>query len=548
METTYSVIILLFGMIIGAGIVYGVFKSRISLVEKSAAEKAKTDSQGIQLVLEEKLKSYEQEKQKILQEVKDADEKIHTKEGVIELLTEEKIKYKTEAAHIPVINEKLKEKSDKIHHLSEENKREAAARAKAEERNSHLVKLEKAITEKEELIQSLTERLADEKASCSELSTRLEEQAKNNQERLREFNETKNRLKTEFENLANTILEEKTKRFTDQNTTSMNDLLKPMRDQLGDFRKRVDQIHHEDSKDRTTLQEQISQLNNLNQQMNKEAKNLTRALKGDKKAQGNWGEMILEKVLEQSGLRKGVEYETQGGFRDADNNLLKPDVIVRLPEGKDVVIDSKVSLIHYNEYVNCSDEGEQQAALKAHVQSVSTHIKALSEKDYTNLKELRSLDFVLMFMPIDAAFMAAFQQDEKLFSTAFENKIIVVTPTTLLATLRTIENIWRYERQNENSRKVAGRAGHIYDKLRGFLEDFEKIGKQLDTVHTTYDTAMNKLTSGKGNLIRQAESFVDLGVKIKKQLPKDIVDMAAIDSDDELIAIDDKSVTGSSAE
>ncbi|MCF8055351.1 MAG: DNA recombination protein RmuC [Desulfocapsa sp.] len=527
METFYSAIFLLSGMSIGAGIVYVFFKSRIAFIEESAAEKARTETHGIQLVLEEKLKSCEQDKQEILQDIKDVDEEIDKKEGVIKLLTEEKIKYKTEAAQLPVINEKLKEKADQIQRLSEENKKEAAARAKAEERNSHLVKLEKAITEKEENIHGLTERIADEKAAYSELKTRSDEQAKNNEERLKEFHETKNRMKIEFENLANTILEEKTKRFSDQNITNLNDLLKPMREQLGDFRKRVDQIHHEDSKDRTTLQEQISQLNNLNQQMNKEAKNLTRALKGDKKAQGNWGEMILERVLEQSGLRKGVEYETQGGFRNADNHLLKPDVIVHLPEGKDIIIDSKVSLIHYNEYVNGSDEREQQAALKAHVQSVSNHIKALSEKDYTSLKELRSLDFVLMFMPIDAAFMAAFQQDEQLFSTAFENKIIVVTPTTLLATLRTIENIWRYERQNENARLVAGRAGLIYDKLRGFLEDFEKIGKQLDAVHATYDTAMNKLTFGKGNLIRQAESFAELGVKVKKQLPKDIVDMAA---------------------
>lgn len=318
----------------------------------------------------------------------------------------------------------------------------------------------------------------------------------------------------------------------------MNELLKPMREQLGDFRKRVDQIHLDDSKDRTTLQEQINQLNILNQQMNTEAKNLSRALTGDNKVQGTWGEMILEKVLEQSGLRKGIEYETQSGFRDSDNNLLKPDVIVHLPEGRDIIIDSKVSLIHYNHYVNSVDDIEQGKALKEHIHSVSTHIKTLSGKDYSSLKELRSLDFVLMFMPIDAAFMAAFQHDEKLFNTAFENKIVVVTPTTLLATLRTIENIWRYERQNENARKIAGRAGLIYDKLRGFLEDFEKIGTQLDTVHRTYDAAINKLTLGKGNLISQAANFVDLGVKIKKQLPKDIVDRAEIETTEGLIALE----------
>jgi len=354
----------------------------------------------------------------------------------------------------------------------------------------------------------------------------LEEQQKQNDERLKEFGEVKKRMTVEFENLANKILEDKSKRFTDQNKTNLDELLKPMHTQLGDFRKRVDQIHHEDSKSRSTLQGQIEQLNTLNQQMNKEAKNLTRALKGDNKAQGNWGEMILEKVLEQSGLRKGKEYEIQRAFRDSENSLLKPDVIVHLPEEKDIVIDSKVSLIHYNEYINNEDETEQKNALAAHVNSVRKHINDLGGKDYSSLKGLRSLDFILMFMPIDAAFMAAFQADEKLFNTAFEKKIVVVTPTTLLATLRTIENIWRYERQNENSRQIADKAGTIYDKLRGFLEDFEKIGKQLDTVHSTYDGAMNKLTRGKGNLIRQAEGFVELGVKVKKEMPKSITGIA----------------------
>ena len=310
---THSVLFLLAGMILGAVIVYVVLKSRIALIEKSAMEKAEADGRGVQLVLEEKIDRCKQENEKILNDIQ-------------------------------VANDKIEEKERAMERLREENKQESAARVKAEERNSHLVKLEKTVTEKEERIRELTDRLGDGKAALSKLKTQLEEQSKNNEERLQEFNETKKRMKAEFENLANAILEEKTKRFSDQNISSLNDLLKPMREQLGDFRKRVDQIHHEDSKDRTTLQEQINQLNSLNQQMNKEAKNLTRALKGDRKAQGNWGELILEKVLEQSGLRKGIEYETQGGFRDADNKLLKPDVIVHLPEGKDIIIDSKFPL------------------------------------------------------------------------------------------------------------------------------------------------------------------------------------------------------------
>ena len=394
------------------------------------------------------------------------------------------------------------------------------------ERNKQLAKLEALLAERDEQVRTL-----------SESKVRLEEQQKQNDERLKELTQVKKGMTTEFENLANKILEDKSKRFTDQNQSNMDKILKPMHTQLGDFRKRIDQIHHEDSKARSSLHGQIIQLNTLNQQMNKEAKNLTRALKGDNKTQGNWGEMILEKVLEQSGLRKGKEYEIQKAFRDAENSLLKPDVIVHLPDGKDIVIDSKVSLIHYNEYINSDDEDLQKIALAAHVDSVRTHINSLGAKDYSSLKGLLSLDFILMFMPIDAAFMAAFQADEKLFNTAFEKKIVVVTPTTLLATLRTIENIWRYERQNENSRQIADKAGTIYDKLRGFLEDFEKIGKQLDTVDKSYADAMNKLTRGKGNLIRQAEGFVDLGVKVKKEIPKTITTLA--EEEEKIIAIEE---------
>ncbi len=348
---------------------------------------------------------------------------------------------------------------------------------------------------------------------------RLEEQEKQLNQRLLDFSEQKKRMTGEFENLANRIMEEKGQRFARQNRQSLDEILKPVREQLGEFYKRLDHIHSEDTRDRSGLREQIKYLSELNQQMDKEARNLTRALKGDNKAQGNWGEMVLERVLEQSGLRKGKEYEAQGGFYDSNNQLLKPDVIIRLPEDKDVVIDSKVSLLAYNKYVVSEDSQERQTALREHVQAVRNHIKDLSAKDYSGLKGLRSLDFILMFMPIDPAFMVAFQEDEGLFNEAFEKKIVIVTPTTLLATLRTIENIWRYERQNENARIIAERAGKLYDKFCGFLEDFEKIGKQLDTVHSTYNSALNKLSQGKGNLIQQAETFRELGVKVKKELP-----------------------------
>ena len=256
----------------------------------------------------------------------------------------------------------------------------------SKERNKQIVKLETAVAERDKQILVLTGQLANS-------TTRLEEQNKQNEERLKEFAEVKKRMTVEFENLANKILEDKSKRFTAQNKSSLDELLKPMHTQLGDFRKRVDKIHHEDSQARSTLKGQIEQLNTLNQQMNKEAKNLTRALKGDNKVQGNWGEMILEKVLEQSGLRKGKEYEIQRAFRNSENSLLKPDVIIHLPEEKDIVIDSKVSLIHYNEYINSENEKEQQKALEAHIHSVRDHINNLGSKDYSSLKGLLFFGF-----------------------------------------------------------------------------------------------------------------------------------------------------------
>jgi len=381
-------------------------------------------------------------------------------------------------------------------------------------------------------LQQLQQLYIETKTKNVELQTRMNEQMKNAAEKLALLQDAEARLNTQFENLAGKIFDERSKQFTEHNKTSLDHIVTPLRMQLGEFKQRIETVYDNENKDRISLREEIISLRRDTAQMNQDALNLTRALKGDKKTQGNWGEMILETVLEKSGLRKGIEYETQGAFRDEDNKLFKPDVIVRLPEDKDVIIDSKVSLLAYERHCSTEDDQERIAALKQHTEAVRIHIKSLSIKDYSGLKGLRSLDFVLLFMPIEAAFIAAFQADERLFTDAFEHKIIVVTPTTLLATLRTIENIWRYERQNENARAIADKAGIIYDKIRGFVEDLDKLGKQLSTVHATYDGVMNKLTQGHGNLIRQASSFVDLGVKVKKTLPKSITEQAGIETDE----------------
>lgn len=300
----------------------------------------------------------------------------------------------------------------------------------------------------------------------------------------------------------------------------MEGLLLPLREQLRSFRGRIETIFLEETREQSSLKQEILHLRELNQQISDEAVNLTRAITGSQKLQGAWGELILEKILEQSGLREGVEFHTQTGMRDQDNKLFKPDVIVHLPDQKDIVIDAKVSLVAWSRFTTAEDDVERSTAMDEHIHSMRTHIKLLSSKDYSGLKGLRTLDFVLMFVPIDAAFMTAVQAREELIGEMFSRKVVVVTPTTLLATLRTIEHFWQIEKQNANALEIADRASALYDKLRGFLEDMERLGKQIDTCRDSYDKAMNKLSQGRGNLISQAGKFPELGVKVKGDLPK----------------------------
>ncbi|WP_303285222.1 DNA recombination protein RmuC [Marinobacter sp. SS8-8] len=392
---------------------------------------------------------------------------------------------------------------------------------------------------------NLTRELGEARVALREQEVTLDKERRSTTEKLELLERNRDALKQEFENLANKIFEQKSERFSQQTRTSLDTLLNPFRDQLQDFRKRVEDVYTTETRDRQALRSEIKSLQDLNRQITEEASNLTRALKGDKKIQGNWGELILERVLEKSGLRKGVEYDTQGSYRDSDNQLYRPDVIVHLPDSRNLIIDSKVSLVAYQQWVTEDEDSEvKEQALKQHVEAVRNHIRTLSEKDYSQLHGLHSPDFVLLFMPIEPAFVAAFQQDENLFAEAFERKIIVVTPTTLLATLRTIENIWRYERQSQNARRIAERAGAVYDKLRVFVEAMERLGSQLHTAQGTYDSAMNNLTRGRGNLISQANRFVELGVRVKKELPKAIMDQAEVDGGEESEIADDNDLPG----
>jgi len=360
----------------------------------------------------------------------------------------------------------------------------------------------------------------------AKLTTLLENERRHGAEKLQLLEDAREELRLQFTGLAQQIFEEKSTRFSDLNREKLEAILQPFNQQLTALKQEIGEIYRHDSRERISLKTEIIQLRDLNQQVNREAINLTRALKGDTKVQGNWGELVLERVLERSGLRLGIEYETQNGFRDNSNRLLKPDVIVHLPDGKDIIIDSKVSLVSWEKYVNSEEENERRLHLTGLQKAIRDHVTTLGNKNYPELLGVHSLDFVLMFMPIEAAFSTAFAEDDGLFSEALGKNIIIVTPTTLLATLRTIENIWQFEHQSKNSQEIARRAGIMYDKFRGFVEEMEKIGRQLATCHSTYDSAVQKLTLGRGNLVAQAEQLKALGVQVKKEIPASITDLA----------------------
>ncbi|MET0378615.1 MAG: DNA recombination protein RmuC [Spongiibacteraceae bacterium] len=356
-------------------------------------------------------------------------------------------------------------------------------------------------------------------------------------EKLQLLADAKQQLTREFELLAGKIFEEKQERFSKQSKENLEGTLNPLREQLTEFRKRVDDVYDRETRDRMSLRTELGHLKELNLRMNDEALKLTRALKGETKTQGNWGEVILERVLEESGLRKGHEYETQLAMRDDSGKRRYPDVVVRLPDNKDIVIDAKVSLVNYERYCNAIEEVDRQLALREHIASMRAHISGLSAKDYENLEGVRSLDFVLIFVPIEAAFLTAFDADPALFRDAYEKNILVVSPTTLLVTLRTVQTIWRYERQNANAERIAKEAGSIHDQFALVLDALESMGKHLDKSREQYELTFNRFARGKGNLVKRVGDLAKLGAKTKKSLPENL--LTAADDETELLDVDE---------
>lgn len=346
-------------------------------------------------------------------------------------------------------------------------------------------------------------------------------------EQKNEITELQEKFTKEFENLANKILEEKSAKFTKQNSENMKNILLPLQDKIQVFEKKVEQTHKESIDYHAALRQQIIGLSELNAQMSKETLNLTKALKGDSKMQGNWGELVLERVLEKSGLEKGREYEVQQSFTTAEGARVYPDVVINLPDGKKMIVDSKVSLVAYERWINEESEILKIEFLKEHINSIRRHVDQLGGKNYHELYQIESPDFVLLFIPIEPAFAIALNEDPTLYNKAFDRNIVIVTPSTLLATLRTIDSMWTNQKQQENAFEIARQAGALYDKFEGFVSDLVRIGNKIKDTKTEYDSAMNKLVDGKGNLITSVEKLKKMGAKAKKALPENIIARAS---------------------
>ncbi|MEO1022892.1 MAG: DNA recombination protein RmuC [Bacteroidota bacterium] len=402
--------------------------------------------------------------------------------------------------------QQIKLKDEEINRNKEEYKEEA-------ERVGHAQNAE--LTRERTRSSELDRQLASLRSEYANLEERLKEQKS-------ELAGMQEEVRNQFEVLANKILDEKSEKFTKQNREQLDQLLNPLGNKLEEFKKKVEETYEKGTQERSSLKAEIKHMMDLNQKMTDEAKNLTKALKGDSKTQGDWGEMILERILEKSGLEKGREYETQVS-ETVDGRQLRPDVVIHLPDQKYLIVDSKVSLKAFEAYTSAEDEGLAAQALKQHVQSVKNHVRGLSDKNYAQLFENKSPDFVLLFIPVEPAFAAALKAEPDLYGEAFERNIVMVSPSTLLATLSTINTIWKREYQNRNALEIAKQGGALYDKFVGFLETMDSVGQRIRQTQESYDKAVNQLSTGTGNLVRRAERLKELGAKTTKQLPENLI-------------------------
>ncbi|GGA69387.1 DNA recombination protein RmuC [Neiella marina] len=454
-------------------------------------------------------KRHSQQQQTLLQAAAEQAAQQHTEQQ-----TELQARYQQEQSKVSVLQQQLSEQQ--------------ALRVEFETSEKLLrqqqLQAQRKLDQNDIIVGELRDKLESSQRQLNTLQERYANQTQALEEKQALLQESEQRLSKEFENLANRIFEQKTQAFRSNSESSMEALLKPFREQISGFQQQVSKQAETDLQQHTLLKKELDDLKTLNLRMSEEATNLTRALKGDSKTQGNWGEVILQRLLDQAGLTEGREYELQVALKTEQGKRYQPDVIVRLPHDKDIVIDSKVSLTAYERFINAESDAEGAVALTEHVTSLRNHIRELGKKNYQSLEGIRSLDYVLMFVPVEAAFLSAIQQEPELIKTALDANIMLVSPTNLLVALRTIHNIWRVEQQNQNAQEIAERAGKLYDKFVGFVDDLGKVDSALARVNKEFDAAKSKLSTGPGNLVRQTTMLKELGVRSNKQLSAELVD------------------------
>ena len=426
---------------------------------------------------------------------------------------------------IKILQDEIFKKDEEIGELRENI---SSIKAHLDEKNNQLQELKENYRRALEEMKELQDVNNKNQALIATLNTTIKEQNKNIEEKLALLSENKDKLTKEFHYIANKVLENNSKKFSEQSSQSVKEIITPVKLQIEEFKKRVDDIYDKEAKERNTLLHEIKTLKELNEKMSQDALNLTNALKGETKQQGTWGEMILERVLESSGLREGEEYEREVSLKSEGGERFRPDVIVKLPGDRQIIIDAKTSLTNYERYISSNSEEEKNKELKLHINSIKEHIKELSKKDYEKLSGVNSLDFIFMFIPVEGALLVALKNDPTLYDKAFREHIVLVSPTTLLVALRAVENSWRYEKQAQNIKEVTIKAEKLYTKFVGFLKDFENIGKSIKKSEESYNDALKKLSTGRGNIIRQITQFKESAkISPKNEIPQELIDASA---------------------
>ncbi|MDD3609397.1 MAG: DNA recombination protein RmuC [Halothiobacillaceae bacterium] len=513
----------------GGGLIGGLFAGLIARAGNAArVERAHAEGAVAQAALSERLHAAEHERAQLNEQQAGLRALEQDLRAHLERVRDENARLSERAGRVPVLEQRLAdiEQALAVAQRQAADLRELSGRAQSElaaERET-LARLRVQAQDETTRREALEAELSRAGAKLAELSTQLEAERGQAAEKLALLDSARETLANQFRALASDILEEKSRRFTEQNQTNIGQLLDPLRVKLQEFQGKVEEVYVQEGKDRSALAEQVRQLMELNRTLSADAKSLTRALKGSTKAQGNWGELVLERVLEASGLRRGEEYDVQESHTREDGSRAQPDVVVHLPGERHLVIDAKVSLIAYEQYVNAEDDAPaRQEALRQHLASVRAHIRGLSERNYQTLYGLGSLDFVLMFVPVEPAFMLAITHDRELFMDAWQKNVLLVSPSTLLFVVRTVAHLWRQEAQTRNAQEIARRGAELYDKLSGFVADMQSLGNRLEQARKDYDGALSKLSTGRGNVIRQAEMLRELGIKPSKSLPESLI-------------------------